>query len=472
MTRRLGLAILLLLLLAAPAAAYEHLSQHAAVSGVQPSHWASLPIALRLDGGPTDISSEIATAVGTWNGVPTAKDPFGAVTPAGVDFNETNLGTEWGDLSGDGKQEVVVDETGAALTALGFAPDAVNGFGPRHEFVSNGQALIDDMFLIINGSKHDFDRPATEVHELGHTIGIAHSAAGFAAEKDGALSPPLISQVQTMHPFATPGTDRRTLEADDVAAISDLYPEPSFTSTDGTIKGTVTRCDTGLPVLGVNVRAVNANDPSVQLSRVTGFDGGPEGHYEIHGVPPGDYFVLAEPLAGDDEMLDRLAMNTTVETDFTQEYFNASKEDDCAKDDDPAARESIAVAGGGTDTADIKVSSASLALVVDVTRSMGPELGAIKVGLETMITALQAAPGDFPQTAIVTFDDHANVNLVSRDPAKLRDVISGLTTHSPPDCPEGSISALMAAGRLLGSNGRAVLVTDADSLRHGPSRAD
>ena len=467
---RLLLAALALLVLAGPADAYQLFSQTAAVSGVQPEHWAALPINLTLDGGPTDLSTEIASAVGTWNAVPTAKDPFGTVTKAGVDFDETNLGTAWGNLTGDGSQEVVVDETGKAIAALGFAPAAVNGFGPRHELVTGGQARIDDMFLIINASKNDFDRPATEIHELGHTIGIAHSSTGWAAEKDGALSPELISQVPTMHPFSTPGTDRRTLEADDAAALSSLYPGPTFASTDGTIKGTVTRCDGGLPVSGVNVRAVNVNDPSVQLSRVTGFDGGPEGHYEIEGVPPGDYFVIAEPLAGDDEMLDRLAMFTPVETDFTQEYFNATKEADCAQDDDPSARESIAVAGGGTDTADIKVSSTPLALVVDVTRSMGPELGAIKVGLETMITALQATPGDFPQTAIVTFDDNAKVNIVSHDPDKLRDVISGLTTHSTPDCPEGSNSALMAAGRLLGSEGRAVLVTDADSLRHGPSR--
>jgi hypothetical protein len=471
--RRAVLGVLLIALLAAaPAAAYEHLSQHAAVSGVQSSHWASLPINLTLDGGPTDLSAEIATAVGTWNAVPTAKDPFGTVIKSAVDFDETNLGSAWGNLTGDGSQEVVVDETGRALTALGFAPAAVNGFGPRHEFVGGGQALIDDMFLIINGNKHDFDRPSTELHELGHTIGLAHTTAGFAAEKDGALSPPLISQVPTMHPFATPGTDRRSLEADDRAAISDLYPDASFSSTDGTIKGRVTRCDGGLPVLGVNVRAVNVNDPSIQISRVTGFDGGPEGSYVINGVPPGDYFVIAEPLSGDDELVDRLAMNTAVDTDFTQEYFNASKEGDCAQDTDPAAREPVGVTAGLPQTADIKVSSASLALVIDVTRSMGPELGAIKVGLETMITALSAVPGDFPQTAIVTFDDHANVAKVSRDPDTLRSVIAGLTTHGTPDCPEGSNAALMTAGRLLGTGGRAVLVTDADALRSGPSRAD
>src|SRR6185437_3221398 len=48
--------------------------------------------------------------------------------------------------------------------------------------------------------------------------------------------------------------------------------------------------------------------------------------------------------------------------------------------------------------------------------------------------------------------------------------INGLTTHSTPDCPEGSNAALMTAGRLLGAGGRAILVTDAESHPTGPSR--
>ena len=92
---RLVLAALVVLVLAGPADAYQFFAQTAAVSGVQPDHWASLPINLKLDAGPTDLSSEIATADGTWNAVPTAKDPFGTVTSAGVDFDETNLGTPW-----------------------------------------------------------------------------------------------------------------------------------------------------------------------------------------------------------------------------------------------------------------------------------------------------------------------------------------------------------------------------------------
>jgi len=476
MTRLLWCSLLLaaaaIALIALPADGYQFFSQEVpSVAGVLPSRWQALPVNIVVDNGPTPILPEIQDAIATWDGVATAQAPFGTATLASGDFNKDNLGTAWGKLTGDGRQEAVVDEDGAALTALGFAPEAVNGFGAKHEVIVDGKAAIDDMFLIISGTHSDFDRRATEIHELGHTLGLAHSSVGFSLFKDGALEPPLTSQVPTMHPFNEGGIDRRTLEADDRAALSELYPGPTFTTAGGTIAGSVLRCDTGAAVNGANVRAININDPAVQLTRVTGYDGTTGGQYEIKGVPPGTYRIVVEPLSGDNEFADRLALFTDVDTDFTQEYFNADKEDDCGQDSDLTASTDVVVAGGGEQIANLKVTKATLALVVDVTGSMGPEIGAIKTGLETMITGLQAVPGDFPETAIVTFDDHATINTVSHDPNRLRDVIAGFTTHSTPDCPEGSNAALMTAGRLLGSGGRAILITDANSHPTGPSRA-
>jgi Quinohemoprotein amine dehydrogenase, alpha subunit domain III len=471
----LALAVALAALAAAPAAGYEHLGEVVG-SNVLPEHWRTLPIALQVDNGPTDISGEIAGAISTWNAVPTAKDPWGTATLAvdgggnAVDFTGANFGTAWGDLSGDGRQEVIFDEDGSALTALGLAPASVNGFGPSAGTIHGGEAELDDMYLIINGSRANFDRRSTEIHELGHTLGLAHSSVGFSIGKNGALSPEVESQVPTMHPFGIDGDGRRTLEADDVASLSELYPEPSFTTSTGTITGTVTRCGSGEPVLGANVRAINVASPSIQLTRLTGFDGRTDGSYTINGVPPGDYDVVVEPLAGDPDYLASLATFTRIDTDFTQEFLNEPEEDDCAQDTDPTDRQSIPVGGSGTQTADFKVEGASLALVVDITGSMGPEIGAVKTGLEDTITALSAVPGAFPKTAIVTFDDGATIRTVSRDPDRLRSVIAGLTTHSTPDCPEGSNEAAMTAGRLLGSGGRAILVTDADSHPNGPSR--
>ena len=365
---------------------------------------------------------------------------------------------------------MIFDETGNALRTLLLDPASVNGFGQTDTIVDVGHSVIDDMYLMINGSRAGFDRRSTEVHELGHTLGLAHSTVGFPVDKDGALDAELESQVPTMHPFSITGTERRSLEADDIAALSELYPESSFATSTGTITGTVTRCGSGEPVLGANVRAINVANPTIQISRVTGFDGEEDGTYTIHGVPPGDYEIVVEPLAGDAQFLDHLSMYTRVDADFAQEFFTPAKESDCAADTNPNERESVPVGASGTKTADFKVDSPALAFVIDVTGSMGPEIGAIKTGLDTMIDNIAAGPFAFPLVMIVTFDDSSAIRTVSRDPDRLKEVIAGLTTHSTADCPEGSNRALMTAGRQLGRGSHVILATDADSHRTGPSR--
>jgi hypothetical protein len=90
-------------LAALPAEGYQFLSQQVpGVAGVLPDRWQALPINLTVDNGPTDVLAEVNSAVATWNAVPTANDPFGTVTLASGDFNRDNLGTAWGNLTGDG----------------------------------------------------------------------------------------------------------------------------------------------------------------------------------------------------------------------------------------------------------------------------------------------------------------------------------------------------------------------------------
>lgn len=473
-SRLLGCLVALLALGAAPASAYQLFSQSTGGSGVSPSHWTSLPIAVTVDGGPTDITAEIQTALTTWNDVPTAQDVWATATTSATDFKGSNFGTAWGKLTGDGSHEAIFDEDGSALMALGLAPASVNGYGPRHELVSGGTATIDDMYLIINGTRNDFVRAATEVHELGHTIGLAHSSVGFYLGKPEALSPVLENDVPTMHPYSVGGGGQRTsLEADDRAAVSENYPEGSFATTNGVLTGKVTRCESDDPVLGANVRAINTADPAIQLTRVTGFDGATDGSYTIRGVPPGTYDIIVEPLAGDSDYVDRLAMFTRIDTDFSQEFYTGeATESDCeGGDDDTMAKEDVAVAAAGSQTANIKVDDALLAFVIDTTGSMGPEIGGVRDALTTYISTVDALPGDFPRTAILTFDDSAYVETISRDPAVLQGVVNGLFASGGGDCPEASNAGLMAAGRLLARNGRAILATDADSRSDGPSRA-
>ena len=147
-------------------------------------------------------------------------------------------------------------------------------------------------------------------------------------------------------------------------------------------------------------------------------------------------------------------MYTRVDTDFTQEFFNDDQGERLRGGHRPERERERPGRRERDKTADFKVEGASLALVIDVTGSMGPEIGAIKTGLERDDQRRSRRSGSASRkTTIVTFDDSATVRTVSRDPDRLQQVIHGLTTHCTPDCPEGSNAALMTAGRQLGAAG-------------------
>lgn len=120
------------------------------------------------------------------------------------------------------------------------------------------------------------DLQAVTTHEIGHFLGLDHS--------------PLLSA--TMFPSVGPGIIYpRTQSADDIAAMSLLYPSALFAS-KGSISGTI-RTTANVPVYGAVVVAVNANGLPV-ASSVTD----PAGAYTIQGLDAGAYTVYAEPLDG------------------------------------------------------------------------------------------------------------------------------------------------------------------------------
>ncbi|EHN09244.1 cell surface receptor IPT/TIG domain protein [Patulibacter medicamentivorans] len=469
--RRTALLVGLLLILVAgsPAAAYELNSVKRGAAQL-PARWTTLPIDVITDHGPTDLTSETIAAMETWNNVRTARDVFGLATTATEDFTGANYGTAWGKLTGDGRHEIVVDEDFSAVAAVGFAPETVNGVTLNHTTVVDGVAVTDDTWAIVTLRG---DRRSTLLHELGHAINIAHSSMGAYLGARANLASITDDDLPTMNFFTDSSRRGNALSADDAAAISDAYPDDAAASELGTIRGKVTRCDSGEPVLGANVRAVNVNDRSVQLARVTGFDGRDDGSYVIHGVPPGRYEVLVEPLTADLPIRRSLSLHTRVDSDFAQEFHTGAVESDCGLDADPSAKEPVDVQAGGSVTAPVEVDPVELALVVDTTKSMEDELLATVIGLHFALDDIAAdaeAKGKpFPRTAIVSFKDTPKVELISRDREALKTALGGLTADGGGPCPEASNAALLAAGRMMAKNGRAILATDADSLPDGPS---
>lgn len=123
-----------------------------------------------------------------------------------------------------------------------------------------------------SGEPGKYDIQSVATHEIGHLLGLDHSA--------------LLSSV--MSPYGAAGQlDERTLSYDDMAAVTWLYPN----GLDSSITGTIT--SGGLAIFGAHVVALDTNGNAV--ASTLSF---PDGSYEIDYLPPGLYRLYAEPLDG------------------------------------------------------------------------------------------------------------------------------------------------------------------------------
>jgi hypothetical protein len=85
-------------------------------------------------------------------------------------------------------------------------------------------------------------------------------------------------------------THDRELQPDDIAGVSDLYPDGGFRRETGIARGRVTR--NGVGVLGAHVTAFN---PATGRF-VAGFTLNRDGDFQIAGLTPGPHVIRVEPL--------------------------------------------------------------------------------------------------------------------------------------------------------------------------------
>lgn len=124
------------------------------------------------------------------------------------------------------------------------------------------------------------DVQAILLHEVGHCLGLKHSAA-----------PGVMTKFQGLP----------SLGQDDMVGVSVLHPHHSVSLTrkTATIKGRLLRG--AKPLLGAVLRAV---DRKTRRISVAGFSGlidnqrrvDPSGRFELPGLPPGDYELSVEPM--------------------------------------------------------------------------------------------------------------------------------------------------------------------------------
>jgi hypothetical protein len=247
--------------------------------------WSTLPIRYFITNqdvpGVTapQLQQAVSTAFATWDAAP-----------------DVNLGAEFAGFTGTSPLQ------NPSETVLGFAdrPDLDRVLGSTSFTVDtvSGEIVEADIFFnsifpwstAPDGESVRYDVQSIALHEIGHLLGLGHSALGETELRAGGRR--VLASEAVMFPIAfSPGSiDQRTLHADDIAGISDVYPNDTIRRRTGSISGRVTKNGSG--VAGAHVIAYAPSTGKL----VAGFTLTDDGAFVIASLDPGPYVVRVEPL--------------------------------------------------------------------------------------------------------------------------------------------------------------------------------
>jgi hypothetical protein len=175
------------------------------------------------------------------------------------------------------------------------------------------------------------DIQETATHELMHALGFGHSPVAGVFDSETGLQVAGYSTADfenhaTMFPYSSGTIRGRTLNPDDVAALSAVYPTGAPTAT---ITGRVIDGASGRPITGAHVVAVQSEAPDVPFVGTisgTGQGLGP-GDFRIAGLPRGQYYVRIEPLRGTtNPFVEQHTPYTGFQIDFAPEFYSGAHE--------------------------------------------------------------------------------------------------------------------------------------------------
>ena len=310
MIRLVARVLIALLIISEPSNAFAYLKLGTPINGqVVDVYWHQQPIQYFVTDRdvPGVTASALRDAVGravnTWQSAPNASVRFefqGMTSAAPVNSD--------------------------ARTTIGFAdrPDLDRVLGSTSFLIDSVSGTIVEADIFLN-SKFDWsvapqgepgrvDVESVALHELGHLLGLSHSALG-ETELMSNGGRRVVASGSVMFPIAmTAGAiAERALQADDMAGISDLYPKPDLDSETGAIAGKVTRGGRG--VIGAHVVAFNPSTGAL----VGTFSLNASGDFVIGRLQQGLYILRVEPL---DDADPESFFSVPIDSDFRVTYFS------------------------------------------------------------------------------------------------------------------------------------------------------
>lgn len=313
----------------------------------------------------------VAFTIAQWSGVPTSSFRAKIAGRSQVDINGSNVWDYIGKYNGGGIQ-TIYDADNTVIDALtGGNGYGVLGIASPEYLAAEGSTQIVEGWQVIGGSFLGVTTtgPVSGIvtHEFGHAINLAHTQTnGYYSRNKGypewgipdgpeqagpdqcgrIADYPTMDQIETMYPMINPyeGSDTYNSPqfatvnvADDMAALSSIYPATNYKATTGTLKGRVVAKDGTTPITGVNVIArpiagSGADMFTGAISRVSGdlTQGilGPDGDFVMTGLVPGVSYVVHI-----DQIADGGFSTPKAVLLGPEEYWDANESADATRDD-------------------------------------------------------------------------------------------------------------------------------------------
>lgn len=238
----------------------------------------SKPIQYRTDGGPLGIitnasaNSLVAQAFQQWTQVPTATLSVSRIGNilgvVGGDVNTlAELDAVIGSCNAGTQSPIVYDNDGSLLQQLTGDSGVLGLSGPCA--LSASGKIQSALSLLGNPSFLPQNLvPAIMTHEFGHLLGLDHTDI---REPSTGSTQADIDAIPTMY-WQLITARQNTLEVDDKAWISKIYPSSSFASQYGSITGHVYFSDGKYPAQDVLVIARSVSDiHDIVVSSISGF---------------------------------------------------------------------------------------------------------------------------------------------------------------------------------------------------------